>query len=192
MFAPVGGDEPRPGLRASATASAVAIEDGIKIADLQTTKDSWPALAAEAAAYHQDYRLVTTWDPMPEELIEGYCRLNTKFFSLAPTGESDVEDEVWEPARVRERERRGVQARRRDLYTLALDAVGRAGRHDRAVHQRDAAAHRVFQSGTLVLPEHQGHRLGLALKVRATSRRCWSGSRTPSGSSPATPTSTPR
>ena len=97
--------EPRPGLR-ERHGFTVAIEDGIKIADLQTTKDTWPALAAEAAAYHQDYRLVTTWNPMPEELIEGYCRLNTKFFSLAPTGESDVEDEVWEPERVRERERR--------------------------------------------------------------------------------------
>ena len=142
----------------------VAIEDGMKIADLQATKDSWPALAAEAAPHHQDYRLVTSWDPMPEELVEGYCRLNTAFFSLAPTGESDVEDEVWTVDRVRERERRGVQARRRDLHTMALDTSGEpVGMTELVVNE--TLAHRVFQSGTLVLPEHQGHRLGLALKV---------------------------
>jgi GNAT superfamily N-acetyltransferase/RimJ/RimL family protein N-acetyltransferase len=163
VFAPIG--EESPGLAfAQRHGFGAAIEDGIKIADLQATKDSWPALAAEAAAYHPDYRLVTTWDPMPEELIEGYCRLNTKFFSLAPTGESDVEDEVWEPARVRERERRGVQARRRDLYTMALDASGEpVGMTEMFINE--TMAHRVFQSGTLVLPEHQGHRLGLAVKV---------------------------
>ncbi len=162
-YAPVDGDS--PGLAfARHHGFLVAIEDGMKIADLQTTQDSWPALAAEAAPYHQDYRLVTTWDPMPDELIEGYCRLNTKFFSLAPTGEMDVEDEVWEPARVRERERRGVQARRRDLYTMALDESGEpVGMTELFINE--TAAHRVFQSGTLVLPEHQGHRLGLALKV---------------------------
>jgi GNAT superfamily N-acetyltransferase len=140
------------------------IEDGIKIADLQTTRDRWPVIAAEAAAYHQDYRLVTTWDPMPEELIEGYCRLNNKFFSLAPTGESDVEDEVWDPARVRERERRGAQARRSDLYTMALDgACDVVGMTELFINE--TAAHRVFQSGTIVLPEHRGHKLGLAMKA---------------------------
>jgi GNAT superfamily N-acetyltransferase len=143
---------------------AVTLEDGIKIADLQATKDRWPALAAEAAAYHQDYRLVTTWDPMPEELVEGYCRLNNAFFSLAPTGDSDVEDEVWDVDRVRERERRRVGARRRDLHTMALDASGEpVGMTELFIN--DTEAHRVFQSGTLVLPEHQDHRLGLALKA---------------------------
>ncbi len=163
VFAPVA--ETSPGLSfAERHGFAVAIEDGIKIADLQTTKDSWPALAAEAAAYHQDYRLVTTWNPMPEELVEGYCRLNTKFFSLAPTGESEWEEEVWEPERVRERERRGLQARRLDLYSLALDASGEpVGMTELFINE--TMPHRVFQSGTLVLPEHQGHRLGLALKV---------------------------
>jgi GNAT superfamily N-acetyltransferase len=162
-YAPVDAESPGSSF-AARHGFAVALEDGMKIADLQTTQDRWPALAAEAAAYHQDYRLVTTWDPIPDNLVEAYCTLNAQFFSLAPTGDSDVEDEVWDVARVRERERRGALVGRRDLYTLAFAATGEpAGMTELFINEN--AAHRVFQGGTLVLPAHQGHRLGIATKA---------------------------
>ncbi|MEJ7832104.1 MAG: GNAT family N-acetyltransferase [Nocardioides sp.] len=163
VFAPVDADS--TGLAfARGHGFAVAIEEGMKIADLQATKARWAALADEAAAYHPDYRLVTTWDPMPDDLVDGYCRLNNLFMSLAPMGDSDVEDEAWDAERVRERERRGTQAQRRDLYTMAIDASGEpVGMTELFINE--SAPHRVFQGGTVVLPGHRGHRLGLAVKV---------------------------
>lgn len=162
-FAPVG-EESAGWLFARRQGFVVVLEDGMKIADLQETKAGWPALADEAAARHQDYRLVTTWGPLPDEHLEAYCGLNNAFNLLAPTGDSDVEAESWDADRVREGERRGAAVGRHDLCSFAYDVSGRpVGVTELFINE--TAAHRVFQSGTLVLPEHRGHRLGLGLKV---------------------------
>lgn len=162
-FAPVG-EESAGSLFARRHGFAVVLEDGMKVADLQATRGDWPALADEAAGHHRDYRLVTTWGPLTDEHLEAYCRLNNAFNLLAPTGDSDIEAESWDAERVREGERRGAAVGRHDLCTFAYDARGGpVGLTELFIN--DTAAHRVLQSGTLVLPEHRGHRLGLGLKV---------------------------
>ncbi len=142
----------------------VVLEDGMKAVDLVATRASWRAMAAEIAPLHRDYRLVTHWDRVPDELMGGYCDINNAFVSLAPSGNADVEDEQWDEARVRNRESRTGPAGRHDVMTFALDSSGQVvGLSELFINE--TAPHRAFQGGTLVVPGHRGHRLGLAVKL---------------------------
>lgn len=142
----------------------VDLEDGVKVADLQRTRETWPALAAEAAVHHRSYRLVTSWSPLPDALVTGYCEVSNRFYELAPAGGVERDAETLDAARLRVREERAARAGRHEVITLALDADGRAVAMTELMVNA-AAAHRAQQGGTVVLPGHRGHRLGLATKV---------------------------
>jgi GNAT superfamily N-acetyltransferase len=142
----------------------VELEDGIKLVDLAATRGAWAALADEVTPHHTGYRLVTTWAPVPDELMDGYCALNTAFNSEAPSGDSGLENERWDADRVREREARTAKAGRRDVHTFALDADGEVVALTE-LFINTTVPHRAFQGGTLVMPDHRGHRLGLAVKL---------------------------
>jgi GNAT superfamily N-acetyltransferase len=163
VFAPVDGTSPalefatRHGFR-------VTIEDGMKVVDIPGTRGRWDALEAECAPYHRDYELRTVWAPIPEELVAGYVAINNMFMSEAPTGDADVEDEVWTPERLRANEERGAKAGRQDVTTFAVDPNGEVAAMTE-LFVNETMPHRGFQSGTLVVPAHRGHRLGLAVKV---------------------------
>ncbi len=141
-----------------------AIEEGIKIVDLPATEASWEMLAHEAAARSDGYRLVPWLDVVPQELLAGFCRLNEAFNELAPSGELELEAEVWDEARVRNGEALNAKVSRHVLAVAALDADGEMVGLTEAIIN-DNAPQRGFQSGTLVLPAHRGHALGLAMKV---------------------------
>jgi hypothetical protein len=142
----------------------VTLEDGMKIVDIAETRDRWDALAAECAPHHQDYEIRTVWAPIPDELVAGHNAINNMFMSEAPTGDSDIEDEVWDPARLRAQEERAAKARRRDVTTFAVHSSGEVAAMTE-LFVNETVPHRGFQSGTLVVPAHRGHRLGLAVKV---------------------------
>jgi len=142
----------------------VELEEGSKVLDLTQGRERWADLAAEVAPHHVDHRLRTLWGPVPDELVAGYCALNTAFMGEVPTGETPVDLEQWDEARVREREARAAKAGRRDLYTFALDRDGEVVALTE-LFVNTTAPHRAFQSGTLVMPAARGHRLGLAIKV---------------------------
>ncbi|QIG41799.1 GNAT family N-acetyltransferase [Nocardioides anomalus] len=162
-FARVGAESPATAF-AAARGFRVELEEGSKVLDLTTGRDWWARLAAESAEHHARHRLVTTWSPLPDELVEGYCRLNEAMRGEMPSGESGDEPERWDAARLRAKEARNARAGRRDLATFALDDAGRAVAFTE-LQVDEATPDRAFQSGTLVLPEARGHRLGLALKV---------------------------
>ena len=86
------------------------------------------------------------------------------FMSEAPTGDADVEDENWTPERLRAKEERAATAGRRDVRTFALTRDGEVAAMTE-LFVNVSMPHRGFQSGTLVVPAHRGHRLGLAVKV---------------------------
>lgn len=162
-FAPVDADSPAL-LFAEHHGFARDLEDGMKIADLQATKATWPALAAEAAPHHADYRIVTSWAPIPDELAEGWCAVTNRFYELAPSGDLQREAESWTVERLREREAKGATAGRADCVSVAIAPDGEVA----AITELGlnvTVPHRSWQSGTVVLPEHRGHRLGLALKL---------------------------
>jgi len=158
-------DESSPGLEfARSLGFTEALQDGMKIVDLHESQHLWPGLAAAAESRHRGYRIVTWLDLVPEELVDGYCRLNELFFEDAPMGDLDVEPERWDEKRVRERESRNSRQGRHCVSAGAVapdgDLVGFT-----EVVLSDHTPTRALQSGTIVAAEHRGHRLGTAMKV---------------------------
>ena len=83
----------------------------------------------------------------------------------APMGDIDLDEEVWDGDRVRDQWTRGRAAGRR-----ALESVARHIGSGRLVAYSDVMVMEgqsdlAIQSDTLVLKEHRGHRLGLAVKL---------------------------
>ena len=175
-YVPSGEDGPALAF-ARATGFTEAIDEGIKIVDLVETEPTWDALAYEAAARMDGYSLVAWADVVPEELMAGFCHLNEAFNDEAPSGELELEAEVWDAGRVRKAEAQRRRTGRRMFAVAALAPDGMmVGVTEAMVNEH--APNRGFQSGTLVLPLHRGHALGLAMKVanhravRAAFPRC--------------------
>lgn len=122
------------------------------------------ALERESAPHHVGYRLVSWRDRCPDQYAAGYADLKSRLMTDAPTGTLEYEPEVWDVARLRAEEELTARQDRTVLTTVALDGTG-----DPVGHTQLAVPHHgtgeVFQWDTLVLPEHRGHRLGVALKV---------------------------
>jgi GNAT superfamily N-acetyltransferase len=143
---------------------ATASTEGMKLVDLPATEGRWAGLASEAAPHHADYRLVSWHDEVPVELVAGYCALQAAFNGEAPIGDAEVELERWDEARVREKEQVFRATGRHEVGTAAVAPDGTvAGLTEMMVS--DYAPERAMQGGTIVLPGHRGHRLGLAMKV---------------------------
>lgn len=122
------------------------------------------SLAVDAAEHHRGYRLVSWEDRCPDEHVAAYCRLKEAMALQAPMGELDFEPEVWGEARLRETESELVAMGRTRYVQVAIAADGTMAGHTELVVPRHDPD-KVFQWDTLVLPEHRGNRLGLALKV---------------------------
>ena len=142
----------------------LGIAEMSQVCDLAETEHTWPGLAAEIAPRHADYRLEAWQDALPEPFVEGYCRLGEAFNEEAPLGDLDLGAEVWSPGRVAERDARFIATGRRQLGVLAYAADGTCVATTE-LFVNEVASWRALQGGTLVLPGHRGHRLGLALKL---------------------------
>ena len=95
--------------------------------------------------------------------MDGYSAINNMFVSEAPSGDADVEDEVWDEARLRALEGRR-QGRAPGCAHVRPHRRRRGGGDDEAF-VNETMPHRGFQGGTLVVTAHRGHRLGLAVKI---------------------------
>jgi len=138
--------------------------DDIKVVDIIDTEPLWGALDAEIAAHVDGYELRGWLDVCPEDLVEGYCRLMESFNSEAPMGELELEPELWDVGRLREKEDRFRRSGRHEVSALAIAPDGTVAGVTEVVlsdHRKELG----LQGGTLVAREHRGHRLGIALKV---------------------------
>ena len=118
--------------------------------------------AAERMA--ASYDLVRMPARIPDELMPEVVRM-TESINDAPTGDLEVEDEVFSPERIRAFETAQLGHGRR-LYRLAA----RGGEtNELAGHTMVAVESEQpwwgWQFDTTVLPSHRGHRLGLLLKI---------------------------
>ena len=140
--------------------------DNVRILDLPVPDALLDRLEASARErWAGAYRLETHTDGLPEELVEGYCRVSNLLNVDAPTGAVDFEAETLTPERYRgylDLERR--QGRRR-LTTVALEeATSEVVAYTDLVLPSGAPT-KTWQWGTLVDRAHRGHRLGMAVKV---------------------------
>jgi hypothetical protein len=142
----------------------LGIAEMSRVCDLMESEPTWPALAAQIAPQHAGYRLEAWQDRIPEPFVEGYCRLGEAFNDEAPLGDLDLGAEVWSADRVAERDARFLATGRRQFGVLAYAPDGTCVATTE-LFVNDVASWRALQGGTLVLPGHRGHRLGLALKL---------------------------
>jgi GNAT superfamily N-acetyltransferase len=118
----------------------------------------------EIAPYVAGYEL-TTFEKVPDDVIESFCALDNLLGLEAPTGEVDFEAGAWTPSDLREQEELQRKADRRPIITVAVDSDHTVVAFSTISVPLDEPA-KADQWGTLVHREHRGHRLGMAVKVR--------------------------
>ena len=152
----------------------LSLVDVKRVLPLPVARPLLDGLAAEAAPYHADYGLRSWQGPVPEDVIDSFGALVGQLITEAPAGEDqDFEAEVFDAARIRDDEKLLEESGRTKYTTIATATDGTVV----AYSEIGVPAHdpqQVFQWGTLVLPEHRGHRLGMATKV-ANLRRLQDG-----------------
>ena len=118
----------------------------------------------EAAPKHDGYRILSMVGPIPDDIVPSLCYVLSLLAAEAPTGDLEFEPEMITPAIWREREAKIAAQGRTVFTTVALDSAGQTvAATQLAVPEHDFP--KVYQWATLVLREHRGHRLGLALKA---------------------------
>jgi RimJ/RimL family protein N-acetyltransferase len=121
-------------------------------------------LAAEAAVHHDGYTLRSFTGPVPVDLVEEWTALGAVLATEAPMGDIQREAEVADVDRYRAEEAMIARQGRVKVSTGALAPDGRLVAYtDIVLTQHESE--RAYQWGTLVRPEHRGHRLGIAVKV---------------------------
>ena len=131
---------------------------------LPVPTDRLDALAAKAKERSTDYKIVSWEGPCPNEYAEQYAHLKALLDTEAPSGEIEFDVAEWDVERLREDEA-NLERQGRTLYaTIAIAPDGTVAAHTQAVVTKHDPS-RGSQWDTLVLTEHRGHRLGLALKV---------------------------
>jgi GNAT superfamily N-acetyltransferase len=149
---------------AAARGYAEANREGVKAMDLAAATSGWPSLETEVAGALGDYRVVTWRDRCPDEYVESFGAALSRVMSLIPQGDLDLEDRDWTVERVRAAEQRRVDIGLATFESVALapddTVVGLTG-----VRVSTLDPVRAHIGVTMVLPEHRGHRLGLATKL---------------------------
>lgn len=154
---------------ATATGYVLASLEESKLLDLTTAPASWPVLDADVAGHLGEHRVDLFVDRVPEPWVDDFCGLLSSFMAMVPRGDLDVEPARWTPARLHETEERLSAGGKVWIAAVAIAPDGRlCGFHELNVGRDDPRTAEV--GGTLVLPEHRGHRLGLGMKL-ATHRR---------------------
>ena len=127
------------------------------------------ALAAEAAPHHAAYQLRSFTGPVPDDLVEGWAALTATLMTEAPMGEIEREVESADVGLFRAEEELLARQRRVKVSTGALAPNGELVAYTDLV-LTEHESERAYQWGTLVRPDHRGHRLGLAVKVANVRR----------------------
>jgi GNAT superfamily N-acetyltransferase len=122
-------------------------------------------LAAAAAPAAAGYVVHSFLGPVPAAWLAGLAALMGRMSTDAPLQDLQWEPEVFDGARVRERETIDAACGRQVFTTLAVHAqTGAVVGYTRiAVAAEDPTAG--WQHDTLVDPDHRGHRLGVLMKA---------------------------
>lgn len=164
VFASPGGGSPGRDF-AESRGYALGNREGVKAIRLAPCESRWAALEAEVAAGLDDYR-VLLWEDgvVPDEHADGMCAMLSQFMGMVPLGDLELEDGEWTVERLRAGEEHARQIGQQKYLTVAV-APDRTlvGCADVRLNRADTST--AYIGITMVMPEHRGHRLGLALKL---------------------------
>ena len=146
-----------------------ASEEVHRVLDLPIDAAHLDELQRRTHGHTEGYRIVSWEDRVPDEHLDGFCSLQRAFNEEAPSGDLDLEPEHWDEERVRRAEERMAKQGRRECVSAAVSPEGDLVALTEMM-QVDETPDWGVQGGTLVMPAHRGHRLGLAVKV-ANQRR---------------------
>jgi GNAT superfamily N-acetyltransferase len=140
------------------------ISNVVRVLDLPVDEEQVQRLADDAAPHHGDYTLRQFRGPIPDDIVEAFGRLVGALMVEAPSGQVEKEHEVMDVARIRADEAVFEASGRTKYTTVAVAPDGELAAYSELVVPRHDPLH-VYQWGTLVVPAHRGHRLGVATKV---------------------------
>ncbi|MFT4136126.1 GNAT family N-acetyltransferase [Microbacterium sp.] len=111
-----------------------------------------------------DYRVVTWTIPTPERYKDDYARMQARMSTDPPAGDIDWPIEQWDAARIDRREAT-FHAGGQTMSVAGVEHIptGELVAFSELVIGTDRTRP-THQWGTLVLPEHRGHRLGMIVK----------------------------
>ncbi|MGZ4429334.1 MAG: GNAT family N-acetyltransferase [Nocardioidaceae bacterium] len=141
-----------------------ALGDVMRVLDLPADEARLRRLAEEAAPHHAAYALRQFAGPVPEDVVDAFGELIGTLITEAPMGGLELEQERFDADRIRRDEKLLADSGRTKYTTVAVAPDGTLAAYTEIV----VAGHdggRWFQWGTLVRPEHRGHRLGVATKA---------------------------
>lgn len=118
-----------------------------------------------AESYRERYDVTVHHNGVPEEYVASLCEASNRLGLDAPTGDVDYEPESMGPEEYQHFLDHEASLGRRRLTALAVerDTGVVAAYSDLVLPAGNPEL--VLQWGTLVVPEHRGHRLGMAVKV---------------------------
>jgi GNAT superfamily N-acetyltransferase len=123
------------------------------------------ALREEVERHTTGYRILTFTSPWPEEFIEDECELNRRMSTDEPTNDTTDREQMWDSDRVAKAETlRAAQGVRKLIAAAQHIESGRLVAYTQLV-VADVRPDDAWQWATIVLKEHRGHRLGLAVKL---------------------------
>jgi GNAT superfamily N-acetyltransferase len=131
---------------------------------LPVPDETLSAWAAEASPHHAGYTVATYVDDVPQELVSSLCHVRNQLGLDAPTGDIDHEEEAITPDAFLQRQARQREMGLTTYWTLATDLDGETVAFT-ALGVPIDPPDCVYQGGTVVLRDHRGHRLGLAVKA---------------------------
>ena len=167
VFVPVGDRESHHGrdfaLGRGYSVSSIEIVRSLRLPVEADVLDRERARSAEAMG--DAYAVSVHRDGVPEELRQGVCDASNRLILDAPTGDVDFEPESMTVEDYQVMLDHHTETRRSMVTAVAVhrETGVVAAYTDLAWPETDRDI--VFQWGTLVLPEHRGHRLGMAVKL---------------------------
>lgn len=137
------------------------IDDTVIAVRSQPLGHEWP----ERSEPRDGYRLDSWVGPAPGELENDYARLRALLNQEAPSGVVELQNEYWDPSRLHQELEQNRHMGREMVTVVAISPENLLVGHTQLVIPTGTPD--VLQWDTLVLPEHRGHGLGLALKAEA-------------------------
>ncbi|MQM26801.1 hypothetical protein [Glycomyces albidus] len=120
----------------------------------------------EALAKAGDAYEVRQWiGPVPDDLVDTMCRMDTMIMAEIPLGEIEAQPEQVTPEKLRAREAVNAVEGRTWVHSVAVERATGEVRAWTEIALDEGDTVNGMQGITIVDPAHRGHRLGLLLKL---------------------------